>query len=229
MDGCGRTQTARRKPIGPATTAQLPGDLGQPLNCHTPVVWSVVMEIEYRTRFSCLWCGETFARRSHTGRKPSYCSTAHRQRSYEARRRDLHRSHHPAPPPPPERRDPRTIPPKDYPAGKYFDGRTKAVIHALRGDSPPNLAGRHLTLCGTWARHTLQPYKSAVRSEADRYHRCATCLNLADRFPAPHTTDHFNELTNLRSQLAPHRGQRNEPWLRALIDTCYPPQLAPTA
>ncbi len=185
------------------------------------------MEIEHRTRFSCLWCGETFARRSHTGRKPSYCCASHRQRSYEARRRDLHRSHHPAPPPPARLRSPGSVRPKDYPAGKYFDGRANAVIHALRGDSPPNLAGHHLTLCGAWARHTMQPYKSAVRGEAQRYHRCETCISLADRFPAPHSSDHFEELTVLRSQLAPRRHRRNESWLRALLDTSFPPLLAP--
>lgn len=190
----------------------------------TPLfVWSAVMEIEYRTRFTCLWCGTAFNRRSHTGRKPSYCCSSHRQRSYEARRRDLHRSHHPAPPPSTDRRDPRSLSPKDYPAGHHFDGRIGSVIHALRGDGPPNLAGHHLTLCGTWARHTSRPYRWAVRNGMGHHHRCATCLALAAQFPAPHSTDHFEALATLRSQLARQRDRREEPWLRPLIDACFPP------
>ena len=196
------------------------------LNCHTPFRMVGVMEIEYRTRFSCLWCGETFARRSHTGRKPSYCSSSHRQRSYEARRRDLHRSHHPAPPPrrpaPRPAWPPSTLPTLDYPAGKHFDGRIKTVIQALRNDGPPDPAGRYLTLCGTWARHENRPYRQAVRSGMEHHDRCATCLQLADQFPSPHTTDHFGDLTRIRSHLARRRRCRNEPWLRQLIDECFP-------
>ena len=35
----------------------------------------------------CLFCGETFAVTNRSGPEPSYCSPAHRQRAYEARRR----------------------------------------------------------------------------------------------------------------------------------------------
>lgn len=35
----------------------------------------------------CTFCGETFAVTNRSGPEPSYCSPAHKQRAYEARRR----------------------------------------------------------------------------------------------------------------------------------------------
>ncbi len=212
---CGSSAT---KPIAPRP------------KCHTPLVWSGVMEIEFRTRFACLWCGETFARRCHTGRKPSYCTQSHRQRAYEARRRDLHRAHHPVPPPTQTANPvwpPRPVHHRDYAAGHHFDGRTKTVIHALRGDGHPNLSGRHLTLCGAWAKHENRPFSQAVRSGMSHHDPCATCINLAAEFPAPHSTDHFGDLTRLRAHIGRRRNRRNEPWLRQLIDECFPQVHAP--
>ncbi len=39
-------------------------------------------------QLTCAWCGEVFTRQSTRGPAPSYCSPAHRQRAYEARREE---------------------------------------------------------------------------------------------------------------------------------------------
>jgi hypothetical protein len=145
--------------------------------------------------FTCHWCATNFPRRSHTGRKPHYCTATCRQRAYEHRRRGARYPSHPWPAALPARKPA----PKRYEMGRHYRLR-----HALRPAGLPDQRGRRETLCGAWAHTMLKRFGDRLTGP-ERY--CHTCHTITQQHPPTRPIDPPTDLaviTHLITRLPPH-------------------------